>query len=307
MNRDAGRRRAGRHACGRRRTRPRDLDAAAVRDRPDAGRLGRVDGPGRPARACTAAPRPSCCWASRSQVLEERDDWSRVVAPWQPLLARTSAATRAGCAPRHLGTPVPGRGQPRTVVAPHRASCSWTASGSSCRSAPRCGCAVTRRSVDPAPARRPARQVALEPSCGRLRQARSGHPTAPTTCSRRPAPVPRRCATSGAAPAPGAWTAPGWCTWRCAVFGVLLPRDAHDQAAAHRVEPVPLDEVQPGDLYFFARPGERIYHVGFVTRPVAADGTRWMLHAPEGGELIEDAPLAPHRLEHPGLGRPGAR
>jgi hypothetical protein len=33
-----------------------------------------------------------------------------------------------------------------------------------------------------------------------------------------------------------------------------------------------------------------------VTRQVAADGTRWMLHAPEGGELIEDAPLAPHRV-----------
>ena len=60
---------------------------------------------------------------------------------------------------------------------------------------------------------------------------------------------------------------------------------------------MPLDAVRPGDLYFFARPGERIYHVGFVTRPVAADGTRWMLHAPEGGELVEDAPLAPHRLE----------
>ncbi len=79
--------------------------------------------------------------------------------------------------------------------------------------------------------------------------------------------------------------------------GVLLPRDAHDQAASPRVEPVPLDAVRPGDLYFFARPGERIYHVGFVTSPVAADGTRWMLHAPEGGELIEDVPLAPHRLE----------
>jgi hypothetical protein len=23
-----------------------------------------------------------------------------------------------------------------------------------------------------------------------------------------------------------------------------------------------------------------------------------MLHAPEGGELIEDVPLAPHRVEH---------
>ena len=79
--------------------------------------------------------------------------------------------------------------------------------------------------------------------------------------------------------------------------GVLLPRDAHDQVTAPHVEEVPLDAVRPGDLYFFARPGQSVYHVGFVTRPVADDGTRWMLHAPEGGELIEDAPLAPHRVE----------
>lgn len=77
--------------------------------------------------------------------------------------------------------------------------------------------------------------------------------------------------------------------------GVLLPRDAADQA--EHVEPVALEAVRPGDLYFFARPGERVYHVGFVSRPVEADGTRWMLHAPEGGGLIEDAPLAPHRVE----------
>ena len=79
--------------------------------------------------------------------------------------------------------------------------------------------------------------------------------------------------------------------------GRLVPRDASDQAVADVLEPVKLDDVQPGDLYFFARPGERVYHVGFVTRPVAADGTRWMLHAPEGGELIEDAPMAPDRIE----------
>jgi len=77
--------------------------------------------------------------------------------------------------------------------------------------------------------------------------------------------------------------------------GVVVPRDAFDQADV--VEPVPLHEVRPGDLYFFARPGQRIYHVGFVTRPVAADGARWMLHAPESGELVEDAPLAEHRHE----------
>jgi cell wall-associated NlpC family hydrolase len=77
--------------------------------------------------------------------------------------------------------------------------------------------------------------------------------------------------------------------------GRLVPRDASDQAEATDLEPVKLDDVQPGDLYFFARPGERAYHVGFVTRPVAADGTRWMLHAPEGGG-IEDAPMAAERL-----------
>ncbi|GAB2742366.1 C40 family peptidase [Nocardioides pakistanensis] len=77
--------------------------------------------------------------------------------------------------------------------------------------------------------------------------------------------------------------------------GVTVPRDAFDQA--DRLVPVDLDAVEPGDLYFFARPGERVYHVGFVSAPVAADGVRRMLHAPEGGELVEDAPLAPHRVE----------
>lgn len=77
--------------------------------------------------------------------------------------------------------------------------------------------------------------------------------------------------------------------------GITVPRDAFDQA--DRLAPVGLDEVEPGDLYFFARPGERVYHVGFVSQPVAPDGLRRMLHAPEGGELIEDAPLAPHRVE----------
>lgn len=78
-------------------------------------------------------------------------------------------------------------------------------------------------------------------------------------------------------------------------LGAIVPRDAFDQADA--VTPVPLDDVHPGDLYFFARPGQRIYHVGFASRRVPPDGIRWMLHAPEGGELVEDAPLAPHRRD----------
>ncbi len=70
--------------------------------------------------------------------------------------------------------------------------------------------------------------------------------------------------------------------------GVVVPRDAYAQAAA--VEPVELGNEEPGDLYFFAREGGRVFHVGFVT------GERAMLHAPETGGLIEDAPIAPERL-----------
>ena len=77
--------------------------------------------------------------------------------------------------------------------------------------------------------------------------------------------------------------------------GVVVPRDAFDQADL--LKGVDLGAVQPADLYFFARPGEKVYHVGFASHPVGADGVRRMLHAPEGGELIEDAPLAPHRVE----------
>jgi cell wall-associated NlpC family hydrolase len=71
--------------------------------------------------------------------------------------------------------------------------------------------------------------------------------------------------------------------------GIVVPRDAHDQYQA--ATPVPLGDEQPGDLYFFAKSDGWVFHVGFVT------GTRTMLHAPESGRFIEDAALAPGRLE----------
>lgn len=74
--------------------------------------------------------------------------------------------------------------------------------------------------------------------------------------------------------------------------GVTVRRDAYDQHEQAR--PVPLDHARTGDLYFFARPGARVHHVGFVTN--SSGGPRAMLHAPESGKRIEDAPLAPHRL-----------
>jgi cell wall-associated NlpC family hydrolase len=53
--------------------------------------------------------------------------------------------------------------------------------------------------------------------------------------------------------------------------GVSVPRDADDQAEASRE--LASDEAQPGDLYFFARPGGSIHHVGLVR------GVRKTLHA----------------------------
>jgi cell wall-associated NlpC family hydrolase len=78
--------------------------------------------------------------------------------------------------------------------------------------------------------------------------------------------------------------------------GARVPRDACDQHSWDGTRPVPLDDVQPGDLYFFARPGGVVHHVGFATGVVGADGSRPMLHAPEGG-LVEDAPMTAGRRE----------
>lgn len=70
-------------------------------------------------------------------------------------------------------------------------------------------------------------------------------------------------------------------------FGVTLPRDARDQAAA--AQPVPLGQEKPGDLYFFAEPGHDVHHVGFVAAPPEGD-RRVMLHASsaQGRVVLEE-------------------
>ncbi|MBA2445558.1 MAG: C40 family peptidase [Nocardioidaceae bacterium] len=69
--------------------------------------------------------------------------------------------------------------------------------------------------------------------------------------------------------------------------GFVIPRDASAQHAAFK--PVPSGDEEAGDLYFFASDNGRVTHVGFV----AGDGR--MLHAPEGGGLIEEARMRPER------------
>jgi len=67
-------------------------------------------------------------------------------------------------------------------------------------------------------------------------------------------------------------------------FGVVLPRDADDQAAATR--PVPVAEERPGDLRFFQRPGKAIHHVGLVTAPGR------LLHASMGAGRVQHDEIA---------------
>ncbi len=87
-------------------------------------------------------------------------------------------------------------------------------------------------------------------------------------------------------------------TWRR--LGHVVARDAYAQADF--ATPVAFGQERSGDLYFFARPGHRIHHVGIVVRPGR------MVHASEtGGVLVEeDLPaertatlVAAGRLPHP--------
>jgi hypothetical protein len=85
-------------------------------------------------------------------------------------------------------------------------------------------------------------------------------------------------------------------------LGVTLPRDASDQANA--TKPLAFGEERRGDLYFFAKPGRSVTHVGFVAAPPDPDGTRHMVHASGSKQVIsepvsgerEDTLVAVHRV-----------
>jgi hypothetical protein len=76
-------------------------------------------------------------------------------------------------------------------------------------------------------------------------------------------------------------------TWRR--LGQVVARDAYAQAEF--AEPVALDDVRPGDLYFFGRPGHRVHHVGIVVRPGR------MVHASETGGVLVEEDLPQERLD----------
>jgi hypothetical protein len=269
---------------------PRDLDAAATADRPDmASWLATLDAEGTADRRLGLHGRTltQLLLGEPVRVLEAQDGWTRVAAPWQDSSGDERGYTgwvRAA----HLGRPV-GRttGPTARVTVP----------------------AVTAVRDD---------GVELTLSCGTQlwhdEDGRDGPDVQVALPDGHFARMSRGDVALGHERHQPAWGLGvrylwgGTSGWGLDCSGLVhlilrthltrLPRDAYDQEASPRVRPVDLDAVEPGDLYFFARPGERVYHVGFVTRPVEPDGTRWMLHAPEGGAAaIEDAPLAPHRAE----------
>ncbi|QNN52921.1 C40 family peptidase [Nocardioides mesophilus] len=279
---------------------PRDLDEAAVRDRPDAAEwVAVLDAEGTPERRLGLHGRTltQLLLGDAALVLEERDDWVRVAAIGQSSSAH--ARGYPGWVRRsHLGAPVD-RTAGATAFVVVAAAPLLSADGAT--TALSCGTALGVLAV----AGQEVEVLLPGGTSGMLPRSavRLGHE------QQQPAYGPDDLLATARQFLGVRYLWGGTSGWGldCSglvhltlrTHGVLVPRDAFDQAAATRdVLPVPLDEVRPGDLYFFARPGERVYHVGFVTRPVGDDGSRWMLHAPEGGAgSIEDAPMTSDRVE----------
>ncbi len=278
---------------------PRDLDRPAVRDQPDMAEW---------TASMDAATRLDLHGRTETQlllgepvlVLEEQGSWSRIAA-----LMQQSPSHQEGypgwVRTAHLGDPVPRQLGPTCFVTAGSTSCTVVGGPSMVVS---CGTALWLDDSAPDPVDAESVPVLLPDGLrGTLPRSDirlSGKDEAPAYTPEDLLATARQFlgvrylwgGTSG-------WglDCSGLVHLTFRTHGRLVPRNASDQAVADALEPVKLDDVQPGDLYFFARPGERVYHVGFVTRPVEADGTRWMLHAPEGGELIEDAPMAADRVE----------
>nr|QLK01559.1 C40 family peptidase [Micromonospora carbonacea] len=76
-------------------------------------------------------------------------------------------------------------------------------------------------------------------------------------------------------------------------FGVVLPRDAADQASA--TTPLPMGAERAGDLYFFARPGRRIHHIGFVSATPNTGANRRILHACYQQRRVLEEPMPAER------------
>lgn len=272
---------------------PRDIDLPAVLDAPDvAGWTAAMDQVVR--RGLTGRTLTQLLLGEPVHVLEHAGEWVRVAALWQPSSAHPSGypgwVRRA-----HLAPPVPSTSGRAVVV-------SATAELTPVDGVPVPVSLGSSLALAPDGASATGGVVVLVPGPDGPVRA-----TVSSTETTTDVPVPTAAAVLDTAglflglrylwggTSDRGLDCSGLVHLTLRRHGIELPRDAFDQAAW--AEPVDLDAVVPGDLYFFARPGEKVYHVGFVSARVDDAGVRRMLHAPEGGELIEEAPLAPHRVE----------
>lgn len=272
---------------------PREIDQPAVLDSPDvAGWTAAMDQVVR--RGLTGRTLTQLLLGEPVHVLEHAGEWVRVAALWQPSSAHPSGYP--GWVRRsHLAPPVNAPAGRAVVVS---ATSELTSAGGS---ATRVSLG-TSLALDTEQAAGAGLVPVLAP--GTDGPVRGWVPAADVVIEPAPATASAVLGTAGLFlglrylwGGTSAWglDCSGLVHLTLRRHGIELPRDAFDQA--DWAAPVDLDAVVPGDLYFFARPGEKVYHVGFVSARVDADGVRRMLHAPEGGELIEEAPLAPHRVE----------
>lgn len=87
----------------------------------------------------------------------------------------------------------------------------------------------------------------------------------------------------GTSPNPG-FDCSGFVQYVYRHFGIDIPRVADDQSRVGTL--VSRDQLQPGDLVFFKRPGEPVHHVGMYV------GNNSYIHAPQTGDVIKVSSLS---------------
>lgn len=215
-------------------------------------------------------------------VEEERGEWVRVVAPWQP--SDKDPRGYPGWVRRaHLAEPAPTSESEavvavrETTVTPLDGGCSVTASYASILS-------VRETDQDAVLVDLPGRGVA--------RLDRSACVLGAVDRDRAVDPDTVYATARGFADLDYLWAGLSTYGLDCSglahlsfrALGKVVPRDAHDQANA--AAPVPVDQSRAGDLLFFAHPGKGIHHVGFATG-VAGE----VLHAPRTGRQVIVEPM----------------